>query len=53
MQLTQFTDAQLIQQINLLGEQILGTQREEQPFFERLCDAYDLCQEELASRGLW
>ena len=53
MQLTQLTDAQLTQQIDILGEQILGTYREEQPFFERLCEAYDRVQAELESRGLW
>ena len=53
MQLTQFTDAQLVQQIDVLGEQILGTFRDEEPFFQRLCDAYDAVQSELADRGLW
>ena len=53
MNLNQLTDAQLINQINTLGEEILATHREEQPFFERLCDAYDAVAEELNSRGLW
>jgi len=53
MQLTQLTDAQLIDQINSLGEQILGTHREEQPFFDRLCAAYDAVVYELDHRGLW
>ena len=53
MNLNQLTDAQLVQQIDTLGEQILGTYREEQPFFERLCQAYDAVQAELDNRGLW
>ena len=53
MQLTQLTDSQLIDQINSLGEQILGTHREEQPFFDRLCAAYDAVVYELDHRGLW
>ena len=36
-----------------LGEQILATFREEQPFFDELCLAYDQCQAELDNRGLW
>ena len=53
MQLTQLTDAQLIDQINVLGEQILGTSSSEQPEFDRLSLAYDTVQAELDSRGLW
>ena len=53
MNISQLTDSQLIQQINTLGEEILGTFREEQPSFDRLCLAYDQVQAELDSRGLW
>ena len=53
MNLNQKTDAQLIQQINELGEQILATYREEEPFFEQLCDEYDAVVFELNERGLW
>ena len=53
MNLNQMTDTQLINQINELGEQILATHREEQPFFERLCDEYDAIASELNDRGLW
>ena len=53
MQLTQLTDAQLIQSINSLGEGIRATSREEEPCFERLCSAYDAAQAELDARGLW
>lgn len=53
MNLNQLTDAQLIQSINALGAEILATSADEQPGFERLCDAYDVAQAELESRGLW
>lgn len=53
MLLSQLTDSQLITQINVLGEQILATYREEQPSYDRLCAAYDLVQAELEERGQW
>ena len=53
MKLNQYTDQQLIDQINFLGEEILATHREEQPFFEKLCDKYDAIAYELQSRGMW
>ena len=53
MNLTQLTDVQLIDMINAYGERILATFREEQPMFDELCLAYDTCQAELDSRGLW
>ena len=53
MNLQQLTDTQLIQSINSLGAEILATSADEQPGFDRLCDAYDVAQAELESRGLW
>ena len=52
MQLKQFTDAQLVSQINYLGEEILRTSQDE-PGFDRLSEAYDRVVFELNARGLW
>ena len=52
MQLTQFTDAQLVAQINYLAEEILAT-GEDHPAFERISEAYDRVVFELNTRGLW
>ena len=52
MNITQLTDAQLIQQINVLGEEILATESSH-PAFDRICTAYDLIQAELDERGCW
>ncbi len=50
----ELTDAQLIQQINVLGEEILATsETEDDQAFDSLCDRYDDCRDELESRGLW
>ena len=53
MNLQQLTDTQLIQSINFLRAEILATSSDEQPGFDRLCDAFDVAQAELESRGLW
>ena len=52
MQLNQFTDDQLVTQINYLGREILATSSDE-PGFERLSEAYDRVVYELNDRGLW
>lgn len=52
MQLTQFTDTQLIAQIDYLGREILATSSDDVGF-ERLSEAYDRVISELQSRGLW
>ena len=52
MELTQLTDAQLIDRINYLGEEILATS-EQDSFFAITCDRYDAVKEELDNRGLW
>ena len=52
MQLKQFTDEQLVAQINYLGHEILATSSDE-PGFDRLSEAYDRVVFELNSRGLW
>ncbi len=52
----ELTDAQLIQQINVLGEEILATSNdndEDDQHFDSLCDRYDECRDELDHRGLW
>ena len=53
MNLTQLTDTQLVEMINGYGRRILATFEIEQPLFDELCLAYDQCQAELDSRGLW
>ena len=52
MELNQLTDAQLIDRINYLGEEILATSESDQ-HFDLTCDRYDAVKEELDSRGLW
>jgi len=52
MQLKQFTDEQLIAQINYLGTEILATSSDE-PGFDRLSEAYDRVVFELTDRGIW
>ena len=52
MQLSQLTDEQLINQINVLGEEILATESSH-PAFDRICTAYDLVRDELDDRGCW
>ena len=52
MNLNQLTDTQLIQKINVLGEEILAT-GDDHPAFDEICDQYDAAREELDSRGLW
>ena len=52
MNLQQLTDAQLIDRINYLGEEILSTSQDDKDF-TITCDRYDAVKEELDSRGLW
>lgn len=52
MELAQLTDAQLIDRINYLGEEILATSDQDE-LFTITCDRYDAVKEELDSRGLW
>ena len=52
MELTQLTDAQLIDRINYLGEEILATSEHDHAF-TITCDRYDAVRAELDSRGLW
>ena len=52
MELNQLTDAQLIDRINYLGEEILATSDQDN-FFTITCDRYDAVKEELDARGLW
>lgn len=52
MTLNQLTDAQLVDQINVLGEEILASDSDECGF-DTICMAYDAVQEELEARGLW
>ena len=52
MNLNQHTDEQLINRLNLYGEEILATSESDE-FFEYLCSKYDAIREELDSRGLW
>jgi len=53
MQLSQMTDAQLNDELDEISAELLATYREEQPFFDRLNDAYDSFVAELKSRGRW
>ena len=52
MELTQLTDAQLIDRINYLGEEILATSDQDH-YFEITAARYDAVKEELDNRGLW
>ena len=52
MELTQLTDAQLIDRINYLGEEILATSTDDD-HFDTTCDRYDAVKAELDNRGLW
>ena len=52
MELNQLTDAQLIDRINYLGEEILATSDQDE-HFTITCDRYDAVREELDNRGLW
>ena len=52
MYLSQMTDAQLIERINGLGEDILASTAEDHEF-DGLCAQYDSVVDELQSRGLW
>ena len=52
MNLQQLTDAQLIDRINYLGEEILNTSQEDKDF-EITAARYDAVKDELDSRGLW
>jgi hypothetical protein len=52
MYLNQMTDAQLIERINGLGQDILASTAEDH-LFDGLCSQYDAVVDELQSRGLW
>ena len=52
MNLQQLTDAQLVDRINYLGEEILSTSQDDEDF-EITAARYDAVKEELDSRGLW
>ena len=52
MYLVQMTDAQLIERINSLGEDILATS-EHDHYYDGLCAQYDSVVDELQARGLW
>ena len=52
MYLNQMTDAQLIERINGLGQDILESSAEDH-IFEGLCAQYDSVVDELQTRGLW
>ena len=52
MELNQLTDAQLIDRINYLGEEILALSQDDQAF-SITCARYDAVKEELDNRGLW
>ena len=52
MYLNQMTDAQLIQRINGLGEDILASTAEDHEF-DGLCSQYAAVVDELPTRGLW
>lgn len=52
MELTQLTDAQLIDRINYLGEEILATSDQDH-HFSITAARYDAVRDELDSRGLW
>lgn len=52
MYLVQMTDAQLIERINSLGEDILATS-EHDHYYDNLCAQYDAIVEVLQDRGIW
>ena len=52
MYLNQMTDAQLIERINGLGEDILASDAQDHEF-DGLCAQYDAVVDELQTRGLW
>lgn len=52
MYLNQMTDAQLVQRINSLNEEILASTAEDHEF-DGLCDQFDSVVDELQTRGLW
>ena len=52
MYLNQMTDAQLIERINGLGEDILASTSGDYEF-DGLCSQYDSVVDELQTRGLW
>ena len=52
MYLVQMTDAQLIERINSLGEDILATS-EHDHYYDGLCAQYDAIVEVLQERGIW
>ena len=52
MYLNQMTDAQLVERINGLGEDILASTAQDHEF-DGLCAQYDAVVDELQTRGLW
>jgi hypothetical protein len=46
------TDAQLIERINSLGEDILATSEHDR-YYDNLCAQYDAIVEVLQDRGIW
>ena len=52
MNLQQLTDAQLIDRINYLGEEILATSDQDH-YYEITCARFDAVKEELDARGAW
>ena len=52
MYLVQMTDAQLIERINGLGEDILASS-EHDHYYDGLCAQYDAIVEVLQERGIW
>ena len=52
MELTQLTDAQLIDRINYLGEEILATSDQDHAY-EITCARFDAVRDELDARGAW
>ena len=52
MLFSQTTDQQLINRLEFLVEEILGTS-DQSEYFDYCCAKYDAVQKELDSRGMW